>query len=79
MLTSCLEKRLFYSLTVTYPGTIPTEVEARLFTSDFSTKPGHTGIGLYNSRQLAEKLHGKLDYLPGPDNLISFRLVLPKL
>jgi len=69
----------FYTLTVTNPGKIPAEIQARLFTPDFSTKPGHSGIGLYNSRHLAELLHGKLDYLPGSDNLTRFRLVLPKL
>ena len=43
-------------------GGIPAEVLDRVFDPYFSTKPGGTGIGLYLSRQLAEKsLGGRLE------------------
>ena len=43
-------------------GGIPAELLDRVFDPYFSTKPGGTGIGLYLSRQLAEKsLGGRLE------------------
>lgn len=45
------------------PG-IPEEVRPRLFEPLFTTKPGGTGLGLYQSRVLISRLGGKVGFRP---------------
>jgi signal transduction histidine kinase len=58
------------------PG-IPPEVQGRIFTPFFTTKKDTgTGIGLWISRQLAEKSRGQLEFESRRGSTI-FRLRLP--
>ncbi|MBW2039785.1 MAG: hypothetical protein JRI46_09340 [Deltaproteobacteria bacterium] len=43
---------------------VPEEEQAQLFKPFFTTKPGGTGLGLYQSQVLLEKIGGKIWYAP---------------
>jgi C4-dicarboxylate-specific signal transduction histidine kinase len=56
---------------------ISPEVEDRLFTTFFSTKPTGLGIGLPISRSIVESLGGRLWFTRNPDRGTTFHVELP--
>ena len=62
-------------------GTMPKEiVENSIFEPGFTTKDdSHYGLGLYISKQLAKKLHGKIEFDSTGELGTTFSLVLPKV
>lgn len=59
----------------TGPG-VADAMRSRLFQPCQSTKPGGNGLGLALSQQLAQRVGGRLDYVPGPGAGACFRLFL---
>lgn len=73
------EKGPFLSFTVSNPCSQPAESLEKLFEPGFTTKDDtHNGLGLYICQQLAQKLHGKIEYNFDPAEGVRFELVMPK-
>ncbi len=51
--------------------------EAAIFDAGFSSKEEHSGLGLYNCRKLAERLHGNLRMVQDQEQ-VSFALTVPR-
>jgi two-component system sensor histidine kinase PilS (NtrC family) len=56
------------------PGINPDKVE-EIFEPFYTSQPGGTGLGLYISRELAERNHAALRYQPRPGGGSAFRIV----
>ena len=56
------------------PGIKPDKVE-QIFEPFYTSQPGGTGLGLYISRELAERNHAALRYQPRPGGGSAFRIV----
>ena len=73
------EKGPLLVFSVTNPGALPEEVVKKVFEPGFTTKNGsNSGLGLYICQQLANKLHGKIDFTSQEEASTTFSLVFPK-
>ncbi len=59
------------------PG-IPAEVQPRIFSLFFTTKPGGTGVGLAMAFRIVQLHNGSLDFSSQPGRGTTFRLSLPR-
>ncbi|WP_379160420.1 DcuS/MalK family sensor histidine kinase [Paenibacillus sp. sgz5001063] len=64
-------ERLICTVSDSGPG-IPEALREQIFVQGFSTKGEHRGIGLYLVRKSVEKLHGRLEILPGVERGTTF-------
>jgi len=74
--TSCTETAVSIAIHNTGPP-IPPEVQERLFTLFFTTKPRGTGLGLAVSQQLVRAHGGRILADSGPDQGTTFTIELP--
>jgi signal transduction histidine kinase len=57
---------------------IPVEMQARIFTPNFSTKTSGTGLGLAICKKVVEAHHGEISFASVPGTGTTFTLVFPK-
>lgn len=73
------EKGPLLVFSVTNPEALPEEIAQEIFEPGFTTKDGsHSGLGIYICQQLAQKLHGKIDFTSKEEADTTFSLVFPK-
>lgn len=73
------EKGPFIVFTVSNPCLQPIQYSTKLFEPGYTTKDeNHSGLGLYICKQLAQKLHGSINYKYDPLSGISFSATIPK-
>jgi len=56
---------------------ISVEIAQRLFSPFFTTKVGHTGYGLWRSKQTIEGIGGRIEFINNPDQGTTFTVVIP--
>jgi len=72
----------WWTITISDEGVgIPPEVQQKLFTPFFTTKPrrGRSGLGLSASKAIMEAHGGRIEIAPGKDKGTVFTMVLPAL
>ncbi|ETR80490.1 sensor histidine kinase, partial [Chlamydia pneumoniae B21] len=65
-------------ISVTNPGTIPSEIMDKLFTPFFTTKREGNGLGLAEAQKII-RLHGGDIQLKTSDSAVSFFIIIPEL
>lgn len=56
---------------------IPPDVQPRIFTLFFTTKPGGSGVGLAMAYRIIQLHNGSIDFSSEPERGTTFRIVLP--
>jgi PAS domain S-box-containing protein len=56
---------------------IPLDVQPRIFTLFFTTKPGGSGVGLAMAYRIIQLHNGSIDFTSDPDHGTTFRIALP--
>ncbi|HEV2246441.1 MAG TPA: ATP-binding protein, partial [Terriglobia bacterium] len=56
---------------------IPPDVQPRIFSLFFTTKPGGSGVGLAMAYRIIQLHNGSIDFSSEPEHGTTFRIVLP--
>ncbi|HVB28937.1 MAG TPA: ATP-binding protein, partial [Terriglobia bacterium] len=56
---------------------IPPDVQPRIFSLYFSTKPGGSGVGLAMAYRIIQMHNGSIDFTSEPNRGTTFRITLP--
>jgi len=56
---------------------IPPEVQPRIFSLFFSTKPGGSGVGLAMAYRIIQMHNGSIGFSSEPNHGTTFRIALP--